>query len=96
MITADREDALERQVRQLSADGNFSNAFSLLDSEIESAPTAGLYFLRGRLRWKTGNKSGAISDYCAATELEPDSPAAEALEMSRRVMDFYHHDLYNP
>ncbi len=52
--------------------------------------------MRGRLLWKLGRKADAMSDYAAAADLDPSSPAAAALEMARDIMDFYNHDLYNP
>ena len=67
-----------------------------LTALIEHAPTADLYFRRGRIWWACGEKGRAITDYEHAVALDPESPAAVALEMARGVMDFYHTDLYNP
>lgn len=54
------------------------------------------FYLRGRLRWKLGQRGGAISDYERSVALDPESPAAEALAQAREVMSFYFRDLYNP
>ena len=67
-----------------------------LTALIEQEPTADLYFRRGRAWWARGEKGRAITDYEHAIALDPESPAAVALEMARGVMDFYHTDLYNP
>lgn len=67
-----------------------------LTNQIAAAPTADLYYRRGRLYWKLGDKARAITDYSSATELDPASPATEALRLCRDIMDFYHTDLYNP
>lgn len=53
-------------------------------------------YLAGREAWKAGDKAAAISHYEAAVALDPDSDAAVALAQAREIMDFYHHDLYNP
>ena len=52
--------------------------------------------MKGRIAWKRGQKSRAMSFYAEAAGLEPESEAATALEQARRVMDFYNKDLYNP
>lgn len=73
-----------------------------LDTQISTAEARGgdglatLYFDRGRSWWKLGEKGKAISDYERAAAIDSESPAVEALELARRVMNFYHTDLYNP
>lgn len=61
-----------------------------------SAEAADILLKRGKAYWKLGDKAKAISDYAAAAEIDPDGPAAEALRMSRSIMNFYNTDLYNP
>lgn len=58
--------------------------------------TADTFFERGRLNWKLDRRGAAMSDYETAAQLDPGSPAVQALEMAHQVMDFYNHDLYNP
>ena len=53
-------------------------------------------YMKGRIAWKQGQKSRAISFYSEAAGLDPNSEAATALEQARAVMDFYNKDLYNP
>jgi len=68
-----------------------------LDAEIERGATAELYLERGRLLWRMQRHAAAMADYGRAAAITgPGSPAAAALEMARRVMDFYNKDLYNP
>ncbi|WP_304967895.1 hypothetical protein [Duncaniella muris] len=50
----------------------------------------------GKLRWRMGDRSGAMGDYAKAVELNPDSPAVMALEQARDIADFFNPDLYNP
>ena len=58
------------------------------------APT--LYFERGKLYWKIGNRAGAITDYNTAISLDPSSPARAHLDMANDILNFYNTDLYNP
>lgn len=68
-----------------------------LSAEIEAAPeNADAYFRRGRILWKMERFGAAISDYETAASIAPDSPAVQALEIAREIMDFYHKDRYNP
>lgn len=53
-------------------------------------------YMKGRIAWKKGLKSRAISFYAEAAGLDPTSEASTALEQARTVMDFYNKDLYNP
>ncbi len=70
---------------------------SLLTAEIAANQNDDtLYYLRGRLYWRLGQKSLAISDYECAVALNSGSPASAALKIARDVMDFYNKDLYNP
>lgn len=67
----------------------------MIDKAGEAA-LADLYYRRGRAYWKLGDKGRAMSDYSHAAALDPSSPAAEALDLCRSIMDFYNTDLYNP
>jgi len=87
---------LAKEIEILVTAGNIEAALKLLDCAIERLPEANKYYIRGRLYWKLGRKSEAMSDYSKAVSLDPASPAAAALTMAREVMDFYNHDLYNP
>lgn len=75
---------IEKQLAHLSAIIDSGNA------------DADIYYQRGRIYWKLQQHGAAISDYETAAQLDPSSPAAQALQMSRQVMDFYHKDRYNP
>jgi len=72
-------------------------AISAITDMMDSHPaTAEMYYERGRLYWRRGLMSDAISDYEHALALDPESPAKQALEMARSVMDFFNPDLLNP
>lgn len=55
-----------------------------------------LFFERGRLFWRLERRRDAISDYARSAELDPASPAAEALEQAMTIMQFYDKSRYNP
>lgn len=55
-----------------------------------------LYYERGKLYWKGGKRAEAITDFNTAIANNPQSPAAEYLNMVNEIMDFYNTDLYNP
>ncbi|MFG6381592.1 MAG: tetratricopeptide repeat protein [Muribaculum sp.] len=58
--------------------------------------SAEAYYQRGRLHWQAGHRRAAINDYHSALELDPESPAGEALRLTMSIMEFYNKDLYNP
>ncbi|MDE7375538.1 MAG: hypothetical protein K2N16_01670 [Muribaculaceae bacterium] len=69
----------------------------MLTERIEANPDdADARYRRGRVRWRMGDRAGAISDYEHAAAADPSSPAAAALQMTRQIMDFYNPDLLNP
>ena len=55
-----------------------------------------LYFMRGNAYSRCGDWKHAMSDYCRAVELNPDSPSADAYDALVRIMEFYNKDMYNP
>ena len=79
------------------AEVDFAAELARLTSEIAANPADdNLYYQRGRLYWRLGHKSQAISDYERAVALNAASPAAAALTIARDVMNFFNKDLYNP
>ncbi len=78
-------------------DNNILDEIAALTARIECNPNDDeAYFQRGKLYWKIGQTGAAMSDYEAAALINSDSPATEALRMSRDIMNFYNTDLYNP
>ncbi|MCM1293208.1 MAG: hypothetical protein NC111_04940 [Bacteroides sp.] len=76
---------------------NPEEAIVLLNSFIATHPdNAEALFQRGKLHWRLGHRSLATSDYAAASLIDPDSPAAMALENARDIEDFFNPDLLNP
>lgn len=54
------------------------------------------YTLRGLRHWSLGHRSKAIGDYLKAIAINPHSPAVQALENAKAILDYYNKDLYNP
>jgi len=52
--------------------------------------------LRGNAYRQLTDWRMAMNSYLEAKELEPDGPAAMALDNIQQILNFYHKDLYNP
>lgn len=83
--------------RILISKGKLEEALEVLDGLIAVSPDDDkLLFERGKIRWRLGDRAGATGDYAKAVMINPDSPAARALEQARDIADFFNPDLYNP
>ncbi len=77
--------------------GDTASALEALDTYIKNNPGDDeAYFLRGKLRWRAGDRSGATTDYAHAASINPESGAVRALEMARDIESFFNPDLLNP
>ena len=86
-----------KKIEELINENRLNDALLLLNNEItQSQNNDKLYFTRGKLHWRLGNKSQAITDYEHAVDINPDSPARIALDNARDVIAFFNPDLYNP
>ena len=54
-----------------------------------------LFYLLGNAWRKVGNWQMAMNGYLEAVHLNPESPAAHALEIAKEILDFYNKDMYN-
>jgi tetratricopeptide (TPR) repeat protein len=54
-----------------------------------------LYYLLGNAWRKKGNWQMAMNNYLEALELNPESPAKQALDIANEILDFYNKDMYN-
>ncbi len=86
-----------QNIEALISAGEYDKALCMLDSMIAAAPDDdNLLFMRGKLKWRLGRRSEAMTDYSAAAQLNPHSSAVRALEHARDVEAFFNPDLYNP
>lgn len=87
----------EQIIKDFISGGQFEDAVSALDRNIEEDPDNPLWwYLRGKAYWRMERMAEAVSDYQEAAHLDPSSPAVHALEMARDVLNFYNPDLLNP
>ena len=54
------------------------------------------YYLRGNAYRQQGKFGDAMNSYLQAIELDPDGPAVQAYRSAQMILDYYHHDYYNP
>lgn len=85
-----------QKIKELINENKLEEALESLDCELMKGENDSLYFERGKLHWRMGNKRLAISDYERAVALNAQSPAKIALENARYIMNFYDTNLYNP
>ncbi len=85
------------KIDKLVSENNIQGALTLINQMIDGNPESDeLYFRRGKLYWRMGDRSAAMGDYAKAQSINPDSPASKALEMAYDVANFFNPDLYNP
>lgn len=85
------------EIETLVGEGKFDKAIALLDSMIAASPlNDSLYFQRGKILWKKGDIPAAMNDYSKAAHINPQSPAAIALEHANDVQQFFNPDILNP
>ena len=58
--------------------------------------TAGEYYAQGDAHRRRGDFPSAMNCYLQAARLDPEGPAATAVEMLQDIMNFYCKDIYNP
>lgn len=81
----------------LFADNKLDEIIVMLDEYIGEHPDdSRALYLRGKARWRKGERSRATSDYMKSAAIEPDGPARHALDMARDIEDFFNPDLLNP
>ena len=54
-----------------------------------------LFYLLGNAWRKKGNWQMAMNNYLEPIHLNPESPAAQALEIAEEILSFYNKDMYN-
>lgn len=87
-----------QKIAELINENRLEEAIFIIDNELSQCKNDKdkLFFERGKLHWRMGNKSQAITDYENAVAQNPLSPARIALENARDVISFFNPDLYNP
>lgn len=88
---------MTEKVRRLLADDDADGAIALLEEyrsgggEMDDT----LFYLLGNAWRKRGDWRMAMNNYLEALELNPESPAREALAMAQEILAFFNKDMYN-
>ena len=86
-------------IENLLNDCHTNEAINLLEQYINSNPKDNLdtaFYLLGNAHRKMNNWKLAINNYHKAIEINPNSPAAAALDNANEILNFFNHDLFNP
>jgi len=87
----------DRTIDLLIRENRLNEALAAIDSAVTASPeVARFHYLRGKILWRLGRRTEAMSAYLEAEALDPSSPAAEALRHANDIMEFMNPDLYNP
>lgn len=87
----------KEQIKQLIDANETEKAIEALSEMIADDVTDDeLFFLRGNAYRKHNDWKNAVSDYCEAMSINPDSPAADAYRASIEILEYYNKDLLNP
>ena len=54
-----------------------------------------LFYMLGNAWRKKGNWQMAMNNYLEAVHLNPESPAAQALDIANEILAFFNKDMYN-
>lgn len=85
------------KIKELIDGNRTEEAIRTLDKLIEENPADdSLLFLRGNAYRKHNDWKNAVSDYCKAADINPESPAAAAYKAAMEILNFYNKDLLNP
>lgn len=88
---------LPSNIQNLIDKGMNDEAIEKMNELLMSEPdNAAFNFMMGKLLWKVGKRSEAMSFYLKADKLNPDGPARRAIEMSRDIESYFNPDLLNP
>ena len=88
---------MKEKIKALLDSCRADEAISLIDDFRASGGTMddGLFYLLGNAWRKKGDWQMAMNNYLEALNLNPDSPARNALDMANEILDFYNKDMYN-
>lgn len=87
----------EENIDDLIKNNRLGEAALALEGLIATDPSdAEAWYLRGKVAWRMGERSRAVTCYEHAAGLDSSSPAVIALEQARDIEAFFNHDLLNP
>ena len=75
---------------------SLDEAEAVLTAFLEEHPkSAEAHYLLGNLFRKQEIWDRALNEYLVAMDIDPESPATAAYEMSQKILNFYDHNRYN-
>ncbi len=84
------------EIKQLIMEERFADAEALLKQHIDENPhDEAAHFLMGNLYRKREDWQGALNEYQAAIDINPESPARMAYDAIQEVLAFYNKDMFN-
>ena len=88
---------MEKTVRTLLEQNKADEAISALENYRAGGGRMDdvLFYLLGNAWRKKGNWQMAMNNYLEAVHLNPESPAAQALDIANEILAFYNKDMYN-
>ncbi len=85
---------MKERIRSLLDQDRADEAIGLMDA-FEGSMDDEMYYLLGNAWRKKGNWQMAMNNYLEAIHRNPESPAAQALEIANEILAFYNKDMYN-
>ena len=88
---------MKERISDLLARDRADEAIALLDNYRKDGGKMddSLFYLLGNAWRKKGNWQMAMNNYLEAVHLNPESPAAQALEIANEILAFFNKDMYN-
>lgn len=88
---------MKDRINGLLARDRADEAIALLDNYRKEGGKMddSLFYLLGNAWRKKGNWQMAMNNYLEAVHLNPESPAAQALEIANEILAFFNKDMYN-
>lgn len=88
---------MEEELKRLLAQSRADEAIEAMESYRQQGGEMNdrLFYLLGNAWRKKGNWQMAMNNYLEALELNPESPARQALEIAQEILAFYNKDMYN-
>ena len=83
-------------IKEAIKEGKLGTAIEELSQYIQSdSKNDEAYYLLGNAYRKLGNWQMALNNYLEAMEINPESPAVQAHQMTMDILNFYNKDMYN-
>ena len=86
---------LIQEAKRLIHIGQTKEAIALLEQIGSKETQDAVCYLKGNAYRREGNLQQAMEAYLEAMEINPDSPATQAYQMARNIMEFRNKEMFN-